>query len=139
MKQATNADFSFLNPADELYAYYTFLKEKHNNTGDIDNASSGEGEANNPLGGLLGGYSSSSSSDDSSAHLKEDNKAASEGAEGKEGVAASNNELEATEKSEVDDAHEQEKKRKRLERLRKWKESQLRKDSQQIDAGSSAN
>ncbi|KAL9179737.1 hypothetical protein ACHAXT_007707 [Thalassiosira profunda] len=130
VKQGANADFSFLQPSDELHAYYLHLKEKRSNNRKDEDCSNkrecgdSDGEPDNPLSGLLGGYGSSS--DESSSPVK--NGMATIGAEG-EGACTETQTSRIDQNAEAaSQASEVDKKRKadRMERLRAWKESKLK-------------
>lgn len=135
MKQASNADFSFLNPSDDLHRYYLYLKEKHNPNKAKDEEEDGSDASG--LAGLLGGYASSSDSDSSccSSEKKNDTKCSSLD-DGKMDTinAEQHNDTTTTEttdtkpSSSISLSSEQDRKRKadRLERLRVWKESKLK-------------
>lgn len=124
VKQANNADFTFLNPSDELYAYYRYVKEKHNNNGKNENASKGSEGCDiycNPLSGLLGGYASSS--DESTG----DNNSIANEAEGKPTTTSLSKDN--TQPSTQSDEQDRKRRADRLERLRKWKEARLKQEN----------
>ena len=137
VKQASNADFSFLNPSDDLHRYYLYLKEKHT-PNKLKDDEEDESDASNASGlaGLLGGYASSSDSDSScSPEKKKDTKFSSlnDGKndtkcssldDGKKDTGTTDAKLDSSDSisSELD----RKRKADRLERLRVWKESKLK-------------
>mmetsp|Transcript_29845 Transcript_29845/g.63302 ORF Transcript_29845/g.63302 Transcript_29845/m.63302 type:complete len:171 (-) Transcript_29845:3496-4008(-) len=142
VKQANNADFSFLNPSDELHRYYLYLKVKHSSNGENENKNDltnkdTDNESDNPLSGLLGGYSSSS--EESSGPTKNDNNSTTEESEGKDVTSSLNKDHKAQHNDEGkdpkqiptrSDAQDRKRKADRLERLRHWKESRLKQNDQ---------
>lgn len=132
VKQASNVDFSFLNPTDELYEYYLYLKGKHcNATSNINKNDSGDnkkGENNsdtsdNPLSGLLGGYASSSSDEEEGTKISEE----------KKDTCLNNNEDNCPTGAQKpggtsDDEQDRKRKANRLKRLKAWKESRLKQE-----------
>ena len=130
VKQATNADFAFLQPSDELHRYYQHLKEKYSSKlegakasrkNDSDGNSSEHDEpGGNSLSGLLGGYSSSSSDESS---VKSNIKQSAKRDETKD-TASADGDGDQPKEGDNQQSNEQNRKRKeRLERLAKWKES----------------
>lgn len=131
VKQASNVDFSFLNPSDDLHRYYLYLKEKHNPNKAKDEEEDGSDASG--LAGLLGGYASSSDSDSScSPEKKKDTKCSSLNDGKKDTVNTEQHNDTGTTDAKLDSSDsvpsEQDRKRKadRLERLRVWKESKLK-------------
>ena len=133
VKQASNADFSFLNPSDDLHRYYLYLKEKHTPNKAKDEEEDGSDASG--LAGLLGGYASSSDSDLSCSQEKKNDTKCSSLKDGKKDTINAEQHTDAT--TETADiklpsssslSSEQDRKRKadRLERLRVWKESKLK-------------
>ena len=130
VKQASNVDFSFLNPTDELYEYYLYLKGKHCNTtsntkndsGDNKKGGNDSDASDNPLSGLLGGYASSSSDEEEGMKTLEE----------KKDTCSNNNEdncpTGAQKPGGTSDDEQEDRKRKadRLKRLKAWKESRLK-------------
>mmetsp|Transcript_18464 Transcript_18464/g.33928 ORF Transcript_18464/g.33928 Transcript_18464/m.33928 type:complete len:165 (-) Transcript_18464:6-500(-) len=131
VKQATNTDFSFLTPSDELHRYYLYLKEKHSNNGKNANVSTNnhgdsrdENASVNPLSGLLGDYESSS--DESTSLTKNDATAII--SDKSNGKIEENQHQDEGKGIQVDSQScRQDKKRKaeRMERFRLWKASRL--------------
>ena len=142
VKQASNSDFSFLNPSDDLHRYYLYLKDKHNPNKAKDEEEDGRDASNaSGLAGLLGGYASSSDSDSSCCSSEKKKDTSSSLNDGKKDTvnAEQHNDTTTTETTDIKPASssdslssEQDRKRKadRLERLRVWKESKLK---EQID------
>ena len=107
-----------------------------NNGSDAKNSSpskdtdkSGGSESDNPLSGLLGGYSSSS--DDSSIAPKREDKSTNTKPKDKEDTTSPIKDSEAHPKGEgggIATHDNSDKKRKRLERVRIWKESLKKKN-----------
>ena len=152
VKQASNVDFSFLNPSNELHQYYLFLKGKccstsikciDSNSDHGNNRDDGSDHSNNvnkvksDIVGLLCCYLSSDEDIDaksSDGSKKDDNNAVIEEFE----VDEEKNKCIITENSAhvSDSAHgcgrkddslmEQKRKAERLERVRRWKESRLK-------------
>mmetsp|Transcript_26562 Transcript_26562/g.48128 ORF Transcript_26562/g.48128 Transcript_26562/m.48128 type:complete len:182 (-) Transcript_26562:79-624(-) len=131
VKQATNADFSFLNPPDKLHRYYLHTKEKFGNNNKNNNgvpekegSDDSSDDSNNPLSGLLGDYDSSSDDEDMCSTKKE-----------KIGIEPKGKSAERPSHDKEDgggctqaEPSPQDRKRKaeRLERLRVWKETRLK-------------
>lgn len=138
VKQASNADFSFLNPSDDLHRYYLYLKEKHTPNKAKDEEED-ESDASNVSGlaGLLGGYASSSDSDSSCSPEKKNDTKRSSLDDGKKDIVNAEQHTDTTTTETTDTkpasssdslSSDQDRKRKadRLERLRVWKESKLK-------------
>jgi len=132
VKQASNTDFSFLNPSDDLHRYYLYLKDKHTPNKAKDEEGDGSDDASG-LVGLLGGYASSSDSDLSCSPEKKKDTSSSLDDGKKDTVDTEHHTV--TETTDAKPASssdslpsEQDRKRKadRLERLRVWKESKLK-------------
>lgn len=134
VKQASNADFSFLNPSDDLHRYYLYLKEKDNPNKAKDEEGDGSDDTSG-LAGLLGGYASSSDSDSSCCSSEKKKDTSSSLDDGKKdtvnteqhndtttGAADSKPTSSGSISSELD----RKRKADRLERLRVWKESKLK-------------
>jgi len=131
VKQAANADFSFLNPSDELHRYYLHTKEKFGNNNKKDNGipkKEGSGESsddsNNPLSGLLGDYDSSSDDEDTCSTKKEEIGIESKG---KNEEKPSHDNEDGGECPQAEPSpQDRKRKAERLERLRVWKETRLK-------------
>lgn len=128
VKQAANADFSFLNPSDDLHGYYQYLKGKssafkNNNANEGASANVDSDSSASGIAGLLGNYASSSDESDCNNEVKD-------------GATTSTN---ATISKDVDregctggggdEDIDKKRKAERLERLRRWKESKIALDT----------
>ena len=135
VKQASNPDFSFLNPSDDLHRYYLYLKEKHTPNKAKDEEEDGSDDSNTSgLAGLLGGYASSSDSS-CSPEKKNDTKCSSPDNGKKDTVdaeqhttttAGTTDAKPASSSSSLSSEQDRKRKADRLERLRVWKESKLK-------------
>lgn len=130
VKQATNTDFSFLTPSNELHRYYLYLKEKHRNNGKNANVStnnqgdcSDENASVNPLSGLLGDYESSS--DESTSPTKNDATATGNKSNGKIEENQPQDEGKGIQVDSQSCGQDRKRKAERMKRLRLWKESRL--------------